>query len=122
MNNPVNWFEIATKDLERAKGFYAKVFQREFQLIEMPDSKMYMFSGDAENRGALGALISSGENIPSDKGTIVYFECDDVSNEAGRVENAGGKLIFPKMSIGEFGFIAQFIDTEGNKIGLHSHK
>lgn len=122
MNNPVNWFEIATKDLERAKEFYAKVFQREFQLIEMPDSKMYMFSGGPDLKGAAGALMKSEQNTPSSDGTTVYFECADVANEASRVESAGGKLLFPKMSIGEFGFISQFIDTEGNKIGLHSHQ
>lgn len=122
MNNPVNWFEIATNDLERAKDFYTTVFKREFQLIEMPDSKMYMFSSDPQTSGASGALISSSQNKPSTDGTIVYFACDDVANETSRVEPAGGKLILPKMSIGEFGFIAQCIDTEGNRIGFHSHQ
>lgn len=122
MNNPVNWFEIASNDLERAKGFYSAVFQREFQLIEMPDSKMYMFAGDDKQSGAMGAIVSSNDNKPSSDGTIVYFECEDCSVEAGRVGAAGGQIVFPKMSIGEFGFIAQFIDTEGNRIGLHSHK
>lgn len=122
MNNPVNWFEIATNDLERAKEFYSKVFQREFQLIEMPDAKMYMFAGGPDLKGAAGALVQSSENTPNPDGTIVYFECEDVANEASRVAESGGKLVFPKMAIGAFGFIAQFIDTEGNRIGLHSHK
>lgn len=122
MNNPVNWFEIATNNLERAKGFYTTVFNREFQLIEMPDSKMYMFSGDPDTKGAVGALVSSEQNKPSTDGTIIYFDCEDVANETSRVESAGGKLLFPKMSIGQFGFISQCIDTEGNRIGFHSHK
>ncbi|MFT5076342.1 MAG: putative enzyme related to lactoylglutathione lyase [Flavobacteriaceae bacterium] len=45
MSNPVNWFEIATTDLERAKEFYTVVFKRDFQLIEIPGSKMYIFYG-----------------------------------------------------------------------------
>tara|TARA_R110002096_G_C14604034_1_gene722911 strand:+ start:1834 stop:2202 length:369 start_codon:yes stop_codon:yes gene_type:complete len=122
MNNPVNWFEIATTNLERAKDFYATVFKREFQLIEMPDSKMYMFAGGPDAKGAVGALVQSEQNKPSADGTIVYFECEDAGIESGRVEQAGGKLLFPKMSIGEFGFISQCIDTEGNRIGFHSHK
>ena len=122
MNNPVNWFEIATNNLERAKKFYSKVFEREFQLIEMPDSKMYMFSGRPEAKGAVGALVHSEQNKPSVDGTIIYFECEDVAIETSRVEEAGGKLLFPKMSIGEFGFISQCMDTEGNRIGFHSHK
>ena len=122
MNNPVNWFEIATSNLERAKDFYAAVFKRPFQLVEMPGAKMYMFAGESSGNGALGALVQSEENKPSADGTIIYFECEDVANETGRVEQAGGKLLFPKMSIGEFGFIAQCIDTEGNRIGFHSEK
>lgn len=121
MNNPVNWFEIATTDLERAKQFYATVFKRSFQLIEMPGSKMYMFEGSSDAKGAVGALIHSENNSPSSEGTIVYFECKDVEEETSRVEAAGGKIVFPKQSIGAFGFIAQGIDTEGNRIGFHSH-
>lgn len=122
MNNPVNWFEIAATDLERAKKFYTVVFKREFELVEMPGTKMYMFSGGNGAQGAAGALVLSDENKPSADGTIVYFECEDVASETSRVESAGGKLLFPKMSIGEFGFISQCIDTEGNRIGLHSEK
>ena len=119
MNNPVQWFEIATTDLERAKGFYSKVFNIEFQFIDMPDTKMYMF-GAPDKLGSAGCLVQSPENKPSTDGTIIYFACEDVANEAGKVEAAGGKLIVPKTDIGEFGFFAQFIDTEGNRIGLHS--
>jgi predicted enzyme related to lactoylglutathione lyase len=95
----------------------------EFQYIEMAETKMYMFnSGGPEAPGSTGALVNDKENVPSTNGTIVYFSCEDVSNEAARVEEAGGKLLFPKMSIGDFGFISQFIDLKGNRIGLHSHK
>jgi len=58
MNNPVQWCEIAATDLERAKGFYAKVFNLEFQLIEMPDSKMYMFGASDKVGSSLGFLPS----------------------------------------------------------------
>ncbi|SHJ44423.1 hypothetical protein SAMN04487911_12151 [Arenibacter nanhaiticus] len=121
MNNPVQWFEIATTDLERAKEFYAKVFNLEFQFIEMPDSKMYMF-GEPNKIGSAGSLVQSKDNKPSAKGTLIYFSCEDVAIEAGRIEEAGGKLLLPKTAIGEFGFFTHFIDTEGNKIGLHSNK
>lgn len=122
MNNPVNWFEIASTDLERAKNFYAQVLKIEFQFIAVPDEPMYMFASSPEGKGAGGAIVKSKQNKPSADGTIIYFSCEDVTNEAGRVEKAGGKLLLPKMSIGEYGFISLFIDTEGNKIGLHSLK
>ncbi|MGB1204530.1 MAG: VOC family protein [Chitinophagales bacterium] len=122
MSNVVQWFEIATNDLERAKVFYAAVFQREFTFIEMPDTSMYMFSGEDEMSGSRGALVKSKDNTPSIDGTIVYFQCEDINNEISRIEAAGGKILFPKTSIGQFGFISQFIDTEGNRIGIHSDK
>ncbi len=121
MNNPVQWFEIATTDLERAKDFYAKVFNLEFQFIDMPDAKMYMF-GESGQAGSSGCLVHSLDNKPSTDGTVIYFACEDVAVEAAKVEAAGGKLIIPKTDIGEFGFFAQLIDTEGNRIGLHSQK
>lgn len=121
MSNPVVWFEIAATDLERAKKFYSEVFQLEMQYVDMPDSPMYMMGSSAEGiAGASGALVKSDDNIPSTSGTIVYFYCDDVAVEASRVEAAGGNLIVPKTSLGEFGFMAMFIDTEGNKVGMHS--
>ncbi len=120
MKNPINWFEIAAPDLERAKNFYAQVFGVSFQFVDMPGSPMYMFPMDEKSHGCGGALVKSDDNKPSAEGTIIYFSCEDVAVEAGRVEAAGGKLLFPKMSIGEFGFISHFIDTEGNRIGLYS--
>ncbi|MBK7232668.1 MAG: VOC family protein [Saprospiraceae bacterium] len=122
MNNPVTWFEIGCVDLERAKSFYAEVFEASFEYVPMPDAPMYMFAGSPESIGAMGALVKSENNSPSADGTIVYFGSEDVAVEAGRVDAAGGKLLFPKTSIGEFGFIAQFMDTEGNRIGLHSNQ
>jgi predicted enzyme related to lactoylglutathione lyase len=121
MNNPIQWLEIATKDLERAKNFYSKVFHLEFQFIEMPDSKMYMF-GEPDKVGSSGSLVQSADNLPGADGTIIYFECEDVAAEAALIEEAGGKLLIPKTDIGEFGFFAHFLDTEGNRIGLHSDK
>lgn len=121
MKNRVQWFDIVTKDIERAKEFYTKVFNLVFQFIETPDSKMYMF-GDSTKVGSAGCLVQSTTNTPSTEGTILYFSCEDVTNEVSRVEKAGGKLLVSKTSIGEFGFIAQLIDTEGNRIGLHSDK
>jgi len=122
MSNPVNWFEIATNDLERAKGFYGNVFDITFEFVDMPDSPMYMFNGNPEAPNALGALVKSEGNKPSADGTIIYFQCEDLATEESRIAANGGKVVLPKMSIGEFGFIAQFIDTEGNKIGLHSRQ
>ncbi len=120
--NPVGWFEIACSDLDRAKDFYTKVFNSSFEFVDMPDAAMYMFASDHTAPGCSGALVKSKDNTPGTDGTIIYFNCEDASQEASRVVSAGGKLLMPKTSIGEFGFIAMFIDTEGNRLGLHSMK
>lgn len=121
MSNPIQWLEIATADLERAKTFYADVFNLEFQYIEMPDSKMYMFGAPGQV-GSSGCLMWSEETKPGTEGTTVYFSCEDTSNELNRIETTGGQIIIPKTDIGDFGFFAQFIDTEGNRVGLHSNQ
>lgn len=120
MKNPVEWFEISTIDIERAKTFYGNVFNLEFQFIEMPESKMYMF-GEPGNIGSPGSLVQSNNSKPGSGGTVIYFSCEDVSKELSLVEKEGGKVILSKTDIGEFGFFAQIIDTEGNRIGLHSN-
>lgn len=73
--------------------------------------------------GAAGALAKM-KGGPSGGGTstIVYFSCDDCAVEAGRFASAGGVVMKPKFSIGQYGFIALVTDTEKNIIGLHSLK
>ncbi|WP_298475240.1 VOC family protein [uncultured Maribacter sp.] len=121
MNNPVQWFEISVKDIERAKNFYEEVFKLEFQYIEAPGAKMYMF-GAPDKIGSSGCLVQSSDNIPSTEGTILYFKSDDISEELTSIKKVGCTIVVPKTDIGEFGFYAQFLDTEGNRIGLHSDK
>ena len=119
MNNPVNWFEIPTNDLEKAKTFYSSVFKFEFQSVKIPGSEMYVFSGDLSEKGAMGAIVKSKHVKPTDHGTVVYFDCKDLTETLQLIENAGGTIIFPKTYIG-FGNIAQFSDTEGNRLGLYA--
>ena len=118
--NVVNWFEIPVSDMARAKAFYTGVFQRELQDLNMPDIEMAMFPMNENAMGTSGALVKYDQGNPGGNGITIYFTCADCSVEAGRVEENGGKLVQPKTSIGEFGFIAMAMDTEGNMIGLHS--
>jgi uncharacterized protein len=120
MKNSLTWYEIPTQDLERAKNFYAQIFSAEFEYVPMPDAPMYMFNVNQEAGQIGGALVHTTDNVPSKTGTIVYFSCEDVAHEAQKVEQAGGQVVVPKTSLGEFGFMAIFIDSEGNRVGLHS--
>ena len=127
MNNVINWFEIYTSDFERAKKFYTTVFQVQLTDLPMgsenhPDMKYATFPGNPNGFGASGALVKMDVVTPGNGGTLVYFYTEEINKELGRVEAAGGKIIRPKVSIGENGFIALVEDTEGNMIGMHSMK
>ena len=120
MANPVGWFEIYVQDMERAKGFYAAVFQAEFQQLDGGDLEMWSFPGDMNSYGAPGALVKM-EGMPSGgNNTLVYFSCKDCAVESKRAGEHGGKVMKEKFSIGQYGFISLVFDTEGNMIGLHS--
>lgn len=127
MSNPVNWFEIVVTDLERAKKFYSAVFGYTFgEDIPTPDdsgSKMAFLPADMEGPGASGSLYydASGQMKPSAEGVCIYISHNpDLQEALDKVEAAGGQIINPKMSIGEFGAIGHFMDTEGNVIGVHN--
>lgn len=66
-------------------------------------------------------LIQQESYVPSYEGSLVYLSVDDVTAALDRVRSAGGKVITEKMSIGEYGFVGHFEDTEGNRVGLHSN-
>jgi uncharacterized protein len=118
--NPVSWFDIHVSNFDRAKKFYETVFT--FQLFDAPAEwgKQAFFPFNQDSTNISGALVEKTDMIPSANNTVVYFVSSDCITEEKRIEEAGGKVVRPKMSIGEFGFISIFIDTEGNTVGLHS--
>ena len=120
--NPVNWFEIPTNDLNRAKAFYEHVFDIELNLNEMGPLKMAWFPMAQDAPGATGTLIQSAEYTPSYEGTLVYFSVEDIEGTLKKVEEKGGKILNPKQSIGDYGFVAHFEDCEGNRVALHSRE
>lgn len=118
MKNWVNWFEIPATNFERAIGFYGSIFGIEFHTMEMMGTQMAMFPTE----GAGGAIVKGEGYTPSSDGPVVYLNGgDNLDTPLGKVESAGGKVIVPKTHIGdEMGYFAMFIDTEGNKVALHS--
>lgn len=122
-NNPVNWFEIYVQDLDRATTFYQTVLQAELSpLPGGPDGQLSMmaFAADPANPGAGGALVHMPDMPSGGNSTLVYFSCEDCAATEARIEGAGGQLVRPKMSIGEYGFISLGTDPDGNMFGLHS--
>ena len=121
-HNPVGWFEIYVQDMDRARRFYETVFETKLEKLNSPDIEMWAFPMAADQRGTAGALVKAPGVDSGGNSIMVYFSCADCATEAGRVAAAGGELQREKMSIGEYGFIAHVLDTEGNLVGLHSRQ
>ncbi|NOR69083.1 MAG: VOC family protein [Methylomarinum sp.] len=121
MKNVANWFEIPVIDMARAKSFYQNVMKTSFNDDEMDGFLMAIF--DAEEGAVSGMLVFGEHYQPSQTGAVIYLNGgDDLSVPLERVVEQGGKVIIPKTSIkdGDCGYFAQFMDSEGNRIGLYS--
>jgi uncharacterized protein len=124
-HNMVGWFEIPVTNMDRAKGFYEAVFKVTVQVQHFNELLMGWFPWVDGKTGASGSLVLHKEWYkPSDThGVLIYFSSEDVSIELGRIETAGGKILQPKTLISEdVGYMGVFIDSEGNRIALHSKK
>ncbi|SMO73565.1 VOC family protein [Solitalea koreensis] len=122
--NALNWFEISVSDMERAKKFYETIFGIQLETMDMMGMQMAMFPADGMNGKVGGALVKGDMHKPSADGVVVYLNANpDLAVPLGKIEAAGGKVVMPKTEIGpEIGHMAFFMDTEGNRIALHSNK
>ncbi|MGL4576208.1 MAG: VOC family protein [Burkholderiaceae bacterium] len=122
--NAIGWFDIYVNDMSRAVAFYENVLKQKLEKIGDPtgETQMMSFGADMQSYGASGALVKSAQARPGIGGTMVYFSVEDCAAEQSRVAAAGGKVLRPKFSIGEFGWVTLCEDTEGNMFGLNSMK
>ena len=120
--NPVSWFEVPVEDMQRAKSFYEKVFDLDVQVQDFGGVMMGFFPSDENGMGASGSLLKNPSYVPAgSEGVLIYFNCGDLGLELGRVEAAGGNVLKEKTQISpEVGYMGLFMDTEGNRIALHS--
>lgn len=122
-NNYINWFEIPVTDMDRASTFYSEVFGFKIEPDDVsgPEFKMGIFSHIAGG-GVAGALIKGPGYEPGDKGPLLYLNAgNDLLEALKKVEPAGGKVVMPKTKISDnHGHFAIFLDTEGNKLAMHS--
>lgn len=126
-HNAVGWVEIPVSDMERASEFYKKVLGAKLDMMEFGETQMAIINWvDGDAKGAGAALVQNEKfYVPSSDGTLVYFTspAGDLQVELARVEEAGGKILIPRRQISEdHGFMAVILDTEGNRIALHSRK
>ena len=122
--NALNWFEISVTDIARAKKFYEEIFSIEMVEQEMMGMKMAYFPADMMNGKVGGGLVESPYHKPSADGVKVYLNANpDMDVILERIGAAGGQVMMPKTKISdEIGYMAGFVDTEGNHIALHSNQ
>jgi uncharacterized protein len=122
--NLVGWFEIPVANMDRAIKFYEQVLGIKLFRNKMGPLDMAWFPWTKDGAGATGSLIHHSDFYkPSADGTLVYFNSlsGNLSDELSRVESAGGKVLIQKKLIAlDVGYMAVFLDSEGNRIALHS--
>jgi len=125
-NNMVGWFEVPVENMERAIKFYETVFAFKLDRNQMGQLDMAWFPYVPEGLGSGGSLVHfPAAYKPSTDGVLVYFTANsgDLAIELSRIEPAGGQVLQGKTQISEeHGYMALFIDCEGNRVALHSRE
>jgi uncharacterized protein len=123
--NSLNWFEIPATDINRAKKFYESIFGiKMMDMSGMPEMKMASFPAEAGSGKANGCLAQSPNHKPSMDGVVIYLNANPkIQDVIERIEKSGGKVLMPRTHIGEgIGYMSFFLDTEGNRVGLHANE
>jgi predicted enzyme related to lactoylglutathione lyase len=123
MKNAISWFELPATDLARAQKFYETILGIRMIPFDTPHIKMRMFPIEDPMTGIGGALAQADFYKPSTEvGPLLYLNANpDVQHVLDKIEAAGGKIAVPRTEISpEHGHMAVFIDTEGNRVALHS--
>jgi len=121
--NPVGWFEIPVSDMDRAIRFYDHVFDYNLEVTPMGPLMMALFPWDEKLPGAPGSLVFHEEfyKPSASQGVLIYFSCNDVAIILDKVKESGGTVLVEKRLIAEdVGYMGLFLDSEGNRIALHS--
>lgn len=120
--NAVNWFEIPSVDFDRAVDFYSTVLGQPLQKMDFNGTPNGLFPYD-QGQGVGGAVVHDEQYKPSADSFIIYLNArseSDLEAMLKRVPQAGGQVLMSKTNIGDPGFIALFLDSEGNRVGLHA--
>lgn len=118
--NPVVYFEIPVHDLERAEKFYTAVFNFSFEKEMIDHYEMSLFPFEEKNSGITGALAKGEVYKPSKNGVIIYFKTENIDRTLEKAVQNGGSVLYPKRIDEKYGFaVAEFEDSEGNRIALH---
>ena len=121
--NAISWFEIPATDLNRAQKFYEAIFGINMIVMDLPNINMRMFPIE-DMMGVGGAVVDSGgfHKPSATDGPLIYLNGNpDLQIVLDKVTAAGGTVMVPKTEVSpDYGHMGVFLDTEGNRIGLHS--
>ncbi len=120
-SNPVIYFEIPVLDMERAMGFYKAVFKLEFSSEIIDHYEMALFPFADGKSGISGALAKGDIYKPTMDGVLIYFKTEDIEESLKLASSNGGQILYPITDNG-IGLVAEFKDTEGNRIALYQSK
>jgi predicted enzyme related to lactoylglutathione lyase len=117
-HNRAVWFDIPVGDLDRANAFYAGVLAIGVETVEAEGMKFSVLEHDQGNGGC---LVPGPEEISADKGPLLYLNVEGrIRDAVARTTDMGGRILEPVQAIGPHGFRAIIVDSEGNRMALHS--
>lgn len=118
--NVINWFEIAVEDFNRAHRFYNQIMEYEMPTYSAHGYQMAYFPQG--NGNVTGTIVHGPGRKPASGGTTIYLDASpSIDAMIQRIRTAGGQIIMDKTLINEeIGYMAVFLDTEGNQVALHS--
>ncbi len=120
-SNPVVFFEIPVDNIDRAIKFYKSVFNYEFGMETIDNNEMALFPFSDEDSGISGALAKGEIYKPTKEGVVIYFKTENIDEILKLVTSNGGQILYPKTDNG-IGLVAEFEDTEGNRIAIYQSK
>ena len=117
-NNRAVWFDIPVAELDRANAFYAAVLDCGVDAVNVEGME---FSVIEHKDGNGGCLVPKPEEISSEKGLLLYLNVNGrIRDAVAKVKQHGGQVVDDVHSIGPHGFRSIVIDSEGNRVALHS--
>ncbi len=120
MKNAINFFELPASNHQRAVYFYENLLGQVLQRDEIQGVKMAFFKSDEKTAG--GAICTGKGYTPGQRGVVFFLNGGkDMDDILKKVKDLGGRIVQPRQLISaDSGYIACFIDSEGNKVGVHS--